>query len=319
MKEVAYVGKIIAIEPIEKADRLVSATVVCGNGGRWVGVVAKDGFVVGELVNVYLQDAVLPDRPEFEFMRKHGFRVKISKFRGANSECLITKLQYGATVGEAVTEISGATKHEKPLPTGAGNIIGHFLPFVPKTDELHVQAVPHFVRALRRNHIYITVKYDGTSMTVGRHPDTNEFGVYSRNYRLEETGNMYARAVEKYGLDKLPQGIFVQCELYGLGINGNALMEKDHKIAVFDVFDANQREYLGFYQMTDFLRAYNLPMAKVLCLGPVGIMGVNKWRELARGKYPNGTDREGIVVRPVHTTRVNGERVSFKVINPDYE
>ncbi len=33
-----YVGKIINIEPIPTADFIVSATVVCGEGGKWKGI-----------------------------------------------------------------------------------------------------------------------------------------------------------------------------------------------------------------------------------------------------------------------------------------
>ena len=70
MENIAYVGKIITINPIEGADFIVSATVVCGKGGKWMGTVKKDQFKVDDLVEVYLQAELLPETPEVEFMKK---------------------------------------------------------------------------------------------------------------------------------------------------------------------------------------------------------------------------------------------------------
>jgi hypothetical protein len=39
---------------------------------------------------------------------------------------------------------------------------------------------------------------------------------------------------------------------------------------------------------------------------------------MAAGEYPGGGPREGIVVRPQFEAQVDGDRLSFKVINPAY-
>ena len=47
-----YVGKIIAIDAIPNADQIVSATVVCGTGGKWNGVVRKAELGLNDLCEV---------------------------------------------------------------------------------------------------------------------------------------------------------------------------------------------------------------------------------------------------------------------------
>ncbi len=41
-----YIGKIISLEPIESAELIVSATVVCGKGGKGRVVVRKSDKVI---------------------------------------------------------------------------------------------------------------------------------------------------------------------------------------------------------------------------------------------------------------------------------
>lgn len=59
MDALAVVGKIIEVAPIKGADFIVQATVVCGKSGKWSGVTGLSAKV-GDLVTVFLQDAVLP-------------------------------------------------------------------------------------------------------------------------------------------------------------------------------------------------------------------------------------------------------------------
>jgi len=55
----------------------------------WQSVVSKGKHKVGDLV-VYIEtDALLPDKPEFEFMRSRKFRVKQIKLRGCISNGLV--------------------------------------------------------------------------------------------------------------------------------------------------------------------------------------------------------------------------------------
>jgi len=59
MNKLAYIGKIVEVNPIVGADFIDSYTVVCGEGGKWMGTSQK-GMKVGSLVEVYLQDCIVP-------------------------------------------------------------------------------------------------------------------------------------------------------------------------------------------------------------------------------------------------------------------
>ena len=91
-RKLAVAGNITAITPIENADRVVSARVNCGDAGTWMSVVRKDEFRAGENVIVFLQDALLPPDSRWEFLESDKWVIRMRRFRGAPSECLIVKL-----------------------------------------------------------------------------------------------------------------------------------------------------------------------------------------------------------------------------------
>ena len=88
MRKLATIRKIKELRPIPNADKIEVAVI-----DGWECIVNKEeGFKVGDLV-VYIEiDSVLPDRPEFEFMRKYKFRVRTIKLRGQVSQGLVLPL-----------------------------------------------------------------------------------------------------------------------------------------------------------------------------------------------------------------------------------
>ena len=109
-----YVGKIVEIHPIPGADLIDAATVVCGSGGIWRGVVPKG--IRQDKVLVYLPDAVVPNTPQFAFMEQHKYRVKQRMFKGVPSECLIMDpCGIDAPIGADLTDTMNVTKYEKPM------------------------------------------------------------------------------------------------------------------------------------------------------------------------------------------------------------
>lgn len=118
MRHLATIRKINDIQPIPNADKIELAII-----DGWQCVISKeDGFKIGDLV-VYIEiDSVLPDRPEFEFMRKYKFRVKTIKLRGQVSQGLVLPLGildkvhylgvYEKKEGEDVTESLGIKKYD---------------------------------------------------------------------------------------------------------------------------------------------------------------------------------------------------------------
>src|ERR1041385_9311328 len=73
--KLASIQVITDIRPIEGADRIEAATVL-----GYQTVIKKGEFRPGDLCVWHEPDTVTADRPEYEFLRSHGFRLKVSPF-----------------------------------------------------------------------------------------------------------------------------------------------------------------------------------------------------------------------------------------------
>src|SRR5665213_307955 len=226
-KELVYVGRIISFDSIPGADFIHCATVVCGEGGKWKGIVRKIDFTVGDLCVVFLPDAQLSEvtHSMMSYMKDSNWRVKMRKFRGAPSECVIITTILAGQINEAfdavsnyeigsdVTILAGVTKYNKPIPAHlAGEQKGNFPSFIPKTDELNYQRHGDIVDKLVGRAYYITEKCDGSSTTA--YVKDGELHVCSRNLELvRNENNGYWKVALQYKLDeKLPEGIALQWE-----------------------------------------------------------------------------------------------------------
>lgn len=324
MYKLAYIGKIIDIQPIKGADFVVSATVVCGEGGKWMGTIQKDQFKIGELVEVYLQDAILPKEDKrFSFLEKYNYRIAMRKFKKVPSECLIMKNQQAGEfkVGDSIAEIIGVMKYSKPVPASLGGIsLGHFpTNIIPKTDEPNFQTVKYMVEYLRGKKFYSTVKADGSSGTVYMQMDI--LGCCSRNLELKDGDTVVWKLARKYHLmDRLPNDYAIQFEMIGPGIQKNPIGLDEIDMRVFNVWNIRERKYLDMKDMFNFCFFLGTPTVDVIDRDITFEFKTNEeLRKYAEGKYPSGRHREGVVIRPTKEVIMNGERVSFKVINLDYK
>lgn len=324
MNGMAYIGRVELLEPIPSADRIERIEVVCGPGGRWSAIAQKGDFRVGDKCEVYLQDALLPEIDRFEFMRQYKFRVRMVRLRKVPSEALVMPLTPDVVgeIGDDITELKGVEKYEWQVPASmAGIAKGNFPAFIPRTDEINFQKVPRLVAAMIEAGFYITEKADGTSCTFYRRGD--HFGVCSRRLELKESDtSVYWKLAKKYKLDELFLGydFAIQAEGVGPGIQGNPLGLDDHEIRVFDIYVIDEGHYLDGAEVLEICDTYNLPMVRVVkTIVGQEPMSADDWRTLAEGEYPNGGQREGIVVRPIVETVVDGQRLSFKVINLRYD
>lgn len=315
MKGLVYIGKIVSIFPIKNADRIESVEVVCGDGGKWKGTVQKGQFKNGDLCQVYLQDSLLPHTEEFAFMENKEWRVKMMKLRGVPSEVLIMPQTIVGDVGDDITQQANVEKYEKQIPVGmGGEIYGSFPSFIPKTDEPNFQKVPEMVESLRGKRFYSTVKVDGSSATIYKYNE--HFGCCSRNWeRKESDSNIIWQIAKEYEWDKiLPDGFAFQFEIAGPGIQKNPMGLKKVQPFIFNIYDIKNNCYIPdiFYysytptiEIVDYNKIFNFKSDDDL-------------RKYAEGKYPNGRQREGIVIRPM-ISDINNERISFKVINLLYK
>ncbi len=90
MRKLASIQKIRSLAPIEGADAIETAAVL-----GWQLVVKKGEFQVGDLC-VYCEiDSILPDRPEFEFLKSRGMRIRTIRLRGQTVRFLTCSISTG--------------------------------------------------------------------------------------------------------------------------------------------------------------------------------------------------------------------------------
>ena len=191
-RKLAHIEVIESLSPIKGADNIEMAQVL-----GWECVVKKGEFKVGDII-IYIEvDSIMPDRPEFEFLRERKFRIKTIKLREQISQGLVLPLgSLSGFIGDDVTEILGVTKYLSPsereeiVKELKGN---HWINknrftkylmkykwfrqlvfptkskgwpnWVSKTDEERIQNMPRILEKSKNSKVYITEKIDYQSAT----------------------------------------------------------------------------------------------------------------------------------------------------------
>lgn len=318
--KLAVVGRVSATKPIEGADRIHQAIVDCGTEGVWSGVVGKD-INEQDMVVVFLQDAILPPSERWAFMERHKWRVRMARFKGVPSECVIVSAgedEPAMQPGTDLTEVLGVTKYEKPVPAAiAGDVRGNFPSFIPKTDEENFQRIKELQELMADSDWVATVKYDGTSCTVWV-DDEGEMHVCSRNLELKEftatgAGNVYWQAARKYELDRLPPNMALQFEVCGPGIQKNPCGYSEIEIAVFTLYEIKTHRRAHYGALVGLCQGMQLPLAAVVAAGR-GAIDADAIRGIAdAARYDNGAQAEGVVFRSINSDW------SFKSISLNYK
>lgn len=334
-RELASIQRITAILPIPDADNIEVAFVL-----GWQVVVKKGEFQPGDLA-VYMEiDSVPPDEERYRFLwkdkdqRPNNFRIKTVKLRGQISQGILFPMkqcdedrvwidgeigqEQGAIrcVEDDVTDLLGVTKYEAPLPNGSADVEGQFFDGVPKTDEDRIQSRADLVEALQGRPYYITVKCDGSSMTVAMHDGQPK--VASRNYRLRKSEeSAYHRAACNgwlYSFVENHPHLAVQGELVGPGIQNNRLSKAYPTCLVFNIYDRKEDRYLTLDEMEHYRDTWDLQLVPLIVRGTEFVSTQGSLLQMAEGKYAGtSNEREGIVIRS------QGEpRISFKAISNRY-
>ena len=309
-------GSVVDVHPIKGADRIRAATIDCGNAGVWRGVVTSE-IRENDLVTVFLQDALLPaDDPRWSFMEKHKWRVRMAKFKGAASECLILKLDdldIGTKpLGTDLTSMYRVTKYSKTPPVDRKDLKCAFPSFLPKTDEQNIQSVGDWKTIMDSGPWYITEKADGVSCTAWKTSD-GMLHVASRNWELVRTDtSAYWMTCEKYNLaETLACDTAIQFEVIGPGIQGNPMGVSELEGRLFSVFKNGKKAPFDVLRETS--AAIGMPMATLLRRG-TGSVDFSQLRALSDGlTYIHGKTAEGIVVR------TEDQEHSFKVLSLMYD
>jgi RNA ligase (TIGR02306 family) len=347
MRTLASIQTVNAIEPIPNADAIEKIRVL----GWWV-VSKKGEHKPGDRLIYCEIDSLLPERPEFEFLRASsfkpaqidasgttvlpaGFRIKTVKLRGQVSQGIcfpLSLLPPGVPMEEGadVTELLGIRKWEPPLPAGmGGQIKGGFPGFLPKTDETRVQVLESVLKRHLGKTFYLTEKLDGTSFTAFLRE--GEFGICSRNLWIDETDetNILSQVARRLKLEEKLREVVarrqidlaVQAEVIGPGIQKNKYELKAVTLRVFSVLNVGTYQLLDHGDSLDVIRELGLegvPQLGTLVLNH----SVDELIALAEGTslLNPKTQREGIVLRPQveEFDEDLGGRLSFKAINPKF-
>jgi len=329
--EQATIQEVLEVKDHTNADALELVTIL-----GWQVVVKKGEFNVGDKVVYVGLDSILPPEPEFEFLSKNKYRINTAKLRGEMSYGICFPLSVYTRVsgnssdildiGDDVTEAMGVGKYEKPLPKCSDAKGGFPTTIIRKADEERVQNIPEIIDQIGDGEIYITVKADGSSITVLK--VDGELMVCSRNLLLKEpeegTRSDFWDAVYKYGLVDIPDGVYIQAELIGGSIQGNPHGIQGLEIRVFNggtVARGHGQTSWGLDQLTSFCEDKELPMAELVYRGKKNFGGIDDLVEIANSvKYENGAMGEGIVVRytePDFNFKMQ-KPTSFKIISPKY-
>lgn len=237
-RRLATIRRIGSLEPIEGRDRIELAHV-----DGWSVIVKKGEYEVGDLTVYCEPDTVLPERPEFEFLRDKKFKIKTMKMAGVISQGIcfpMSILPYGVyKVRDDVTDLIGAKQNvdtmdiEKEIPKKSDGKTSwlkkkyynsrfykkklaeqqemkKFPSFIKKTDEERVQNIPEIL--IWKDPMFVTEKVDGQSGTffLKRNHGIKslfkpyEYGVCSRNIRIPEPDkSSYWEVSKKYNLERV--------------------------------------------------------------------------------------------------------------------
>lgn len=358
MRDLVTIRTINELRPIVNADAIECAAI-----DGWEVVVKKGEFKQGDQCVYFEIDSLLPLSDErFSFLAKSGVkeidgkqyaRLHTIKLRGQVSQGLALPLSmFGelppphdqAARPEAFSKENGiiaewlhVLKYEPPIPAElAGEVLGPFPEFIPKTDQERIQNRPELLTsAIERldKQWEVTEKLDGSSMTVFSHNPKDgsvvRLGVCSRNWELKESeSNTLWRVAYEIGiigaLTKLMwnygRSVAVQGELIGPGIQGNPYKLKRHQWHIFDVYDIDEQRYLTPAQRVDVINKlvnYGATLDRVPFVTLATLSNFHDMTTLlniANGKsmLNPAVDREGLVFKR------NDASASFKVISNAY-
>lgn len=194
MRKLASIQQIEWIRPIEGRDRIELAGVL-----GYSVIIKKDEFKPGDLCVFCEIDSVLPEKPEFEFLRPKKFRIKTMKLGQSYSQGIVFSLdilppkKHGESYArdEDVTDVIGVKQYEPTMDKEPEELIAKqkksryprwlmrfpwfrslvlakpkksgFPSFVSKTDETRLQNMPWLLEDKRE--WICTEKINGQSGT----------------------------------------------------------------------------------------------------------------------------------------------------------
>ena len=340
MRHLVTIQKITDIKSIPDADRIELALVL-----GWQSVVPKGQFKTGDKCVYFEVDSFLPIEPRYEFLSKscyrnnefmgEGYKIFTQKFRGEISQGLILPLTEfpeinaeNVTVGEDITELLNVRKWDIPEVAGFVGTAFRKKPYgIPTTDETRVQSITDLIQQLKGKPYYISTKMDGTSCTM--YCINGEFGVCGRTDEYKDDGkSMMYEFAKQHGIDERMKeynrnsgkNIVIQGEFCGPKIQKNRLALREYHWYVFNVLNGDSMKLLSLNDMLSVCKELNLTSVPIEEISDCFNYTIEELIERAKGKYPSGQNKEGIVIRPQFPEYCYklGKSLSFKVLNNDF-
>lgn len=325
MRKLATIARMDDVRCHPNADSLELATI-----RGWQVVVKRGEFQPGDRV-VYCEiDSVMPERPEFEFLRERHFRIRTIKLRGELSQGIAFPLSilpsnlhasWYSDDGDDVTEPLGVTLYQAPIPAClGGQVEGNFPAFLRKTDSERIQNYAWLLEKYGHLEWAATEKADGSSCTVWW--KDGKLHVASRNWELrEDEQNAYWQAAKAAGLhEKLRDSpIALQGELLGPKIQGGRYGILKPTLYIFDAYHMEDGRYLDFIDLQIACDRLDVETVPLVCMRTrLNLSTITTLLREAEGPSDLNpkTEREGLVWKPmVETTDEHFGRVAFKVIS----
>lgn len=335
MRKLASIQKIKYKKEIPNAEYIECVGVL-----GWECVSKKGEFKENDKCVYFEIDSLLPEIPEFEFLRKSCYRSDLKKFRlktvklkKQTSQGLALPINLfpdliNLEVGTDVSDILNIEKYEPPVPAQIQGDARSFSWPISKTDEIRVQADDSLISALHGKPYYISLKLDGTSTTFLVDPRDNEYHVCGRNYSYKRNENhSFWRIDEKYQIEqklreynqKNNTFIALQGETVGQGIQKNKLGLNCIDFYVFNVVDIEKNNKIHIDQALEIVDQLDLKFVPIIEKKEFFDLSQNCLLHMAKGKYfehfptaNKNQDREGIVIRSLCG------KISFKAINNDF-
>ncbi|MFZ6871769.1 RNA ligase (ATP) [Undibacterium sp. Di27W] len=335
MRKLVTIRTVSNIRPIPDAD-----AIECASVDGWSVVVKKNEFQIGDACVYFEIDSFLPlSDARFAFLEKNkiiwnekpGIRLRTIKLRGQISQGMILPLnQFPELAGLAndgdtdFSQILGIEKWEPVIPASlSGEVEGAFPEYIRKTDQERIQNLTEILSDQAQEEFEVTIKLDGSSMTVFHNAGVS--GVCGRNWwiRESETNSLWRVARQNKILDALiayGRNLALQGEIIGEGIQGNPEKLRGQDFYLFDIFDIAAGRYLGREERQQALTAlrelgatvHEVPWLENMTLGNFG-GDITKVLDYAEGGSLNPTTaREGVVFK-----RLDGS-MSFKAISNTY-
>lgn len=336
--------EVFRINSLEKHPNADSLSIVKFYG--YDCIVRTSEFNVGDLACYVPPDNILPEKPEYEFLRSKKFRVKAMKLRGVQSQGLVLKAPEGSKEGDDVAALLGITHYVPPERFNRGNgYCVRELAIIRRDNVPQFEGSTYDIESYFRygreffnegDPICITEKIHGANWRATYQPPrdlpwyrkliakiipkfNHRLFVGSRNlWRSNEDGDVYWGVLKSNPslvnyLEKNP-GVIVYGEIYGKVQDLHYGLKEDIKLVVFDIYHPS----VGFLDPTNIENKFPevTPVVPKLYEGTYSDEVVRSYISglsiLARKHGDEKQIREGIVIRNLRTGR------KLKAISPDY-